>query len=582
MKFLCLLLLVSYCYIDVTAFPNGAPSTACASMEPFHVGATHSKDPSPYQINVEKTEIDSATSILVHLKSIQAADTFKGYLIMAFDENEQVTGFFSGGSNLLDCSNQPKSAATHSDAKVKSEVALIWKPTPAFSGTVHFKATFVKDYTIYWSDVVSETVKITPVAPPTTTQHPITNPPTRSPIVDIYEGCGTTKGCFGSSIQCIEEKNCDLVASYQPIGDKSHVRFELYADKSTNGNYYAALAFAQQPKMGSDLVIDCANYNDRISAHKAENSPGRINQRLPDDGSLKLIIGIYSEGRLYCQIDAQRQLNAKNTKNIDLIADKMYLLLAKGEAEESKIEFHDTFFASARKVNLNEKFLVGSFSALGVLKKVHGSLMVAAWLLASCIGMLFPMYMKNTWVNKQWLGKARWFLLHQVLMSLTVLLTCAGFIIIFIDLEGWVPLSIAQEPHALIGTITTGLALIQPFMAFLRPLPSSPSRKYFNWLHRCVGYSAHALAVACIFLAVDMQSTQLPTETYWILGSHCTIYALTHLVLSVMVCSNKKFPFQSQDGADERGSIYRRCIVAAFAVCAVALTITVIVIISTI
>ena len=27
---------------------------------------------------------------------------------MAFDENEQVTGFFSGGSNLLDCSNQPK------------------------------------------------------------------------------------------------------------------------------------------------------------------------------------------------------------------------------------------------------------------------------------------------------------------------------------------------------------------------------------------------------------------------------------------------------------------------------------------
>ena len=152
------------------------------------------------------------------------------------------------------------------------------------------------------------------------------------------------------------------------------------------------------------------------------------------------------------------------------------------------------------------------------------------------------------------------FQLHQVLMSLTVLLTCAGFIIIFIDLEGWVPLSIAQEPHALIGTITTGslpspspqpplpshlndwidlfytgLALIQPFMAFLRPLPSSPSRKYFNWLHRCVGYSAHALAVACIFLAVDMQSTQLPTETYWILGSHCAIYALTHLVLSVIL-----------------------------------------------
>jgi len=160
MKFLCLLLLVSYCYIDVAAFPNGAPSTACASMEPFHVGATHSKDPSPYQINVEKTEIDSATSILVHLKSIQAADTFKGYLVMAFDENKEVTGSFSGGTNTVDCSGKSKSAATHSDAEVKSEVALTWTPASGFAGTVTFKATFVKDYTIYWSDVMSSPVTI--------------------------------------------------------------------------------------------------------------------------------------------------------------------------------------------------------------------------------------------------------------------------------------------------------------------------------------------------------------------------------------------------------------------------------------
>merc|ERR550534_1406721 len=147
-------------------------------------------------------------------------------------------------------------------------------------------------------------------------------------------------------------------------------------------------------------------------------------------------------------------------------------------------------------------------------------------MIASCIGMLFPMYMKKTWVNHQWFGKARWFLLHQSLMTATCLLTCAGFVLIFVDLKGWVPVSVAEEPHALIGTITTGLALIQPLMAIMRPEPSSPSRKYFNWLHRTVGYAAHSLAIACIFLAVDMESAKLPKETYWILGSHCVIYIL--------------------------------------------------------
>ena len=48
------------------------------------------------------------------------------------------------------------------------------------------------------------------------------------------------------------------------------------------------------------------------------------------------------------------------------------------------------------------------------------------------------------------------FQLHQSLMTATCLLTCAGFVLIFVDLKGWVPVSVAEEPHALIGTITTG------------------------------------------------------------------------------------------------------------------------------
>ena len=99
-------------------------------------------------------------------------------------------------------------------------------------------------------------------------------------------------------------------------------------------------------------------------------------------------------------------------------------------------------------------------------------------------------------------------------------LTVIAFILIFISVDGWVNDPVAENPHPLIGCITTGisrhffklrsttsfnkkklkfcvdlgLAFIQPFMAAIRPLPSSPKRYLFNWAHFLVGQSAHILA----------------------------------------------------------------------------------------
>lgn len=101
-------------------------------------------------------------------------------------------------------------------------------------------------------------------------------------------------------------------------------------------------------------------------------------------------------------------------------------------------------------------------------------------------------------------------------------LTIVGFILIFVDVGGWVSETVSENPHPLIGCITTGkstldtcefdgrsitflsllikvLAFIQPIMATFRPAPSSPNRYIFNWAHTLVGYSAHILASNIIF-----------------------------------------------------------------------------------
>ena len=42
-------------------------------------------------------------------------------------------------------------------------------------------------------------------------------------------------------------------------------------------------------------------------------------------------------------------------------------------------------------------------------------------------------------------------------MVLAWTLTVAGFIIIFVDVGGWVSESVSENPHPLIGCITTGM-----------------------------------------------------------------------------------------------------------------------------
>lgn len=76
-------------------------------------------------------------------------------------------------------------------------------------------------------------------------------------------------------------------------------------------------------------------------------------------------------------------------------------------------------------------------------------------------------------------------------MILTWALTIAGFVIIFVEIGGW---SAEDNPHAILGTITTFLCFIQPFMALFRPGPNDKSRPIFNWAHWLVGNVAHLLA----------------------------------------------------------------------------------------
>lgn len=77
-------------------------------------------------------------------------------------------------------------------------------------------------------------------------------------------------------------------------------------------------------------------------------------------------------------------------------------------------------------------------------------------------------------------------------MLMTWTLTVVGFVLIFVEIGGWV--SESSQNHALLGSLTTLLCFIQPFMAALRPHPNTSRRPLFNWAHWLVGNAAHIVA----------------------------------------------------------------------------------------
>ena len=73
--------------------------------------------------------------------------------------------------------------------------------------------------------------------------------------LQVYSGCGTTKGCVGETEGCVNAKNCTLLTTYQG-SSKSDYILEIYGILTQENNYIAS-ALSLDDKMGEDSVMAC-------------------------------------------------------------------------------------------------------------------------------------------------------------------------------------------------------------------------------------------------------------------------------------------------------------------------------------
>lgn len=198
-------------------------------------------------------------------------------------------------------------------------------------------------------------------------------------------------------------------------------------------------------------------------------------------------------GAIYCLVEREATTQIEGIE-FDLTTQKFYLLLATGnEVTANSISYHGP---TTRSISPNSvAFKDGAYEILGaneasrLMIALHGSFMAVAWIALTSIGIITARYFKTLLGDVKIAKKDIWFRIHQVCMSMTLLLTIAAITIIWIDVGAW-----RSSWHSIVGIITASLCFVQGFLSIFRPSPTDPARPVFNFMHGSVGKLAHFLS----------------------------------------------------------------------------------------
>ena len=177
------------------------------------------------------------------------------------------------------------------------------------------------------------------------------------------------------------------------------------------------------------------------------------------------------------------------------------------------------------------------------LIKVHGSLMLVAWLFFATNGIFTSRYLKNM-LSKRINGYSAWFGLHQICMLATWCLSVISTIIMFVG-HGFEALKkdkIEQNPHSLFGILTIILVFFQPLMACFQPQKTSSYRKWFDFMYSLIELTCIILSLCAIFLTTNLEQAHLDTSSKTLMYFFIGFLIICDQVMSIIIKNNLGIP----------------------------------------
>nr|XP_012604083.1 ferric-chelate reductase 1 [Microcebus murinus]XP_012604084.1 ferric-chelate reductase 1 [Microcebus murinus]XP_012604085.1 ferric-chelate reductase 1 [Microcebus murinus]XP_012604086.1 ferric-chelate reductase 1 [Microcebus murinus] len=515
---------------SVANYPNGRVTQSCRGMIPEH---GHSPQSVPvHNISVSQNTFRPGDQIEVTL----SGQPFKGFLLEARDA-EDLSGLPIGSftlidsqvSQLLTCEDIQGSAVSHTSASKKTEIKVYWNAPSSAPNHIQFLVTVVEKYKIYWVKIPGPVISQPNVLPFTTPKATIVPLPTLSPVSHLTKSfsasdCGNKKFCIRSPLNCDPEKEAACIFLSFTRDDQS-----VMVEMSGPSKGYLSFALSHDRWMGDDDAYLCIREDQTVHMQPSRLT-GRSHPVMDSTDTLEDMAWRLADGIMQCSF--RRNITLPGAKNRFDLNTSYYIFLADGAAIDGRIYKHSQqplITYEKHDVTDHPKNVGGSHSPL--LLKAHGALMFVAWMTTVSIGVLVARFFKPVWSRAFFLGEAVWFQVHRMLMLTTSALTCIAFVMPFIYRGGW---SSHAGYHPYLGCIVMTLAILQPLLAAFRPPLHDPRRQMFNWTHWSIGTAARIIAVAAIFLGMDLPGLNLPYpwKTYAMIG-FVALHVGTEIVLEI-------------------------------------------------
>nr|XP_029481809.1 putative ferric-chelate reductase 1 isoform X3 [Oncorhynchus nerka] len=504
-------ILIIACVLRVVrCYSSGEVTEACDEMAPQHF-VTAQQSPAPFSVTADRSSFKEGDEITVRL--LADSTPFIGFMLQARAVNgSSPLGVFTvtgGEAQLLTCNGHPKSAVSHTSASAKLSIQGTWRaPTSYGFNSIQFSASFVIDFSTFWVGVTSYPVTFsgTAATPANSTSIPITSTtsasstavfPSQSSLSISSAGCGSSKVCFRQPLNCDPgvSPDCYFLSAMTSTRDTA-----IHLEMTGPSDGYIAIGFSDDQMMGNVSDVKSSMKDDIISCSFTTRNP----------------------------ISIPRSVRSSSP---------YYLMFAHGPTSNGEIGHHTSTFLSDTKMDISRPQGITNAIQPPIIK-AHGALMLIAWMTTGSLGMITARYLKDVANGEESLHDV-WFLVHVLLMTLTVAATIIAFILTFSHVRSW-----SGGAHPVLGWVVVILAFFQPIVAMFRCGPHHRWRFLFNWSHALNAVAIKVLAVVAIFTGLSLIDS---SEDKWLLkvmggfvGWEATLYILLDVHMRCKCSDNEE------------------------------------------
>ncbi|XP_026181871.1 putative ferric-chelate reductase 1 isoform X2 [Mastacembelus armatus] len=476
----------------------------------------------------------------------QSGTSFEGFLLQA----REVGGLSPVGSfaltadpaQLLACSEKANSAVSHRGDSDKTSVQVTWTPdAPGNGKSIQFHASFVQHFGTFWVGVTSSVLAFTgsstsasttpatsTTTPTTTTTTPTTSTTTPTTTTTGSKSNISSAGCGVDKVCLRNPSNCDpsvstgcFFMSARMSPSRTSIRYEMTGPS----NGYVSFGFSDDKSMGNDDIYICGIGSDGVVFLKHAFSTGEVTPQTIALGSVLNMTTSVQGTVISCSFTSMNTISTQRTTGFN---NTYYIMFAYGPISNGQIQKHTDTFISADKVDLTTPTASSAEEDFPPILKAHGALMLISWMTTGSLGMITARHLKGVSRGLKLCGKDMWFVVHAVVMCVTVAATIIAFILAFSYTKDW-----SGGAHPVLGCLVMILSFLQPIVAFMRCAPQHSLRFLFNWTHAVNALVIKALAVAAILTGLEMVDNSVNQWMMSVMGGFIGWEALFFILLDV-------------------------------------------------